>query len=70
MVHRVRDLEGGEHNADGTVTEYTTLFGDDNPLYLTPSAGEGTLMWYSGTTSHHVGYVDDHGLAGEATLPK
>ena len=27
----------------GTITEDGTLFGDDNPLYLTASAGEGTL---------------------------
>lgn len=54
----------------GTVTEYTTLFGDDNPLYITPGAGEGTSMWYSGDKGHHIGYVNESGTAGETTAPK
>src|ERR1700691_3458636 len=54
----------------GTVTEYTTLFGDDNPLYIAPSAGEGTSMWYSGDKGHHIGYVNESGTAGETTAPK
>jgi streptogramin lyase len=54
----------------GTVEEYGTLFGDDNPLYITPSAGEGASMWYSGDKGRHIGYVNASGTAGEATAPK
>ncbi|MGA9314346.1 MAG: hypothetical protein WBV77_06925 [Solirubrobacteraceae bacterium] len=54
----------------GAITEDGTLFGDDNPLYLTAGTGEGSFMWYSGGSGHHVGYQTVAGYAGETTLPK
>jgi virginiamycin B lyase len=52
----------------GSISEFGTLFGSDQPQMLA-DRGDGTI-WYAGYGGNHVGYVDEfNGVAGETTLP-
>ena len=52
----------------GSISEFGTLFGSDDPQMLI-DRGDGSV-WYAGFGGNHVGYVDEfNGVSGETTLP-
>jgi hypothetical protein len=52
------------------ITEFSTLFASDGPLYITPSPGNMDQVWYSAGVGNHFGFQGlTSGVAGETTLP-